>query len=337
LSSNVSSPASVPGYPLAVRDCGLFAASGLLLRTLPYALIRFAILLAFSFAAMVWLLVTVGGLVWFSAHVAPAFGWVWFLFGILLAGWYWMVSLRYFLHLIECGHVAVLTQLIVYGQIGNGSESMFDYGRRVVTQHFGQVNLLFVMNMLVRGVLNAFHRTLDWVAEALPIPGLGAIANMLTAVVRAATRYMDKAILSYNLACNADNPWTSARDGLVYYCQNARPILKTAAWIVVAEFALSVLLWLLLLAPAAAITMMLPAAVRGVGAISVFAAVLLALAARGAFVKPLFLIMILVRFHSAIEGQPIRADWVARLDQLSGKFRGLEQKAQAYTRPAPQA
>ena len=82
----MSSPATVPGYPLAVRDCGLFAAFGLLLRTLPYALIRFAILLAFSFAAIIWLLLTVGGLVWFSAHVAPAFGWVWFLFGILLAG-----------------------------------------------------------------------------------------------------------------------------------------------------------------------------------------------------------------------------------------------------------
>ncbi len=334
--ATVSTPAAVPGYPLAVRDYGLFAAFGLLLRTFPYALIRFAILLAFSFATIIWLLVTIGGLVWFSAHVAPAFGWVWFLFGVLLAGWYWMVSLRYFLHLIECGHVAVLTQLIVHGQIGNGSESMFDYGRRVVTEHFGQVNLLFVMNLLVRGVLNAFHRTLDFIAAALPVPGLGAITTLLTAVVRAATRYMDKAILSYNLACNADNPWTGARDGLVYYCQNARPILKTAAWIVVAELALSVLLWLLLLGPAAAITVMLPPSVRGVGAISVFSAVLLALAARGAFIKPLFLIMILVRFHTAIEGQPIRQDWVARLDELSAKFRTLGQKAQAYPRPAPQ-
>ena len=336
LGSTVSTPVIVHSYPLAVRDCSLFAAFGLLLRTLPYALIRFAILLAFSLATIIWLVLTVGGLIWFSAHVAPAFGWIWFLFGVVLAGWYWMISLRYFLHLIECGHVAVLTQLIVHGQIGNGNESMFDYGRRVVTEHFGQVNLLFAMNLLVRGVLNAFHRTLDWIAEALPIPGLGAISNLLTAVVRAATRYMDKAILSYNLACNAANPWTSARDGLVYYCQNARPILKTAAWIVIAEFALSVLLWLLLLAPTAAITVMLPPSVRGLGAISVFSAVLFALAARGAFIKPLFLIMILVRFHTAIEGQPIRQDWVARLDQLSGKFRSLEQKAQAYTRPAPQ-
>ncbi len=338
----VSSPAIVHSYPLAVRNCGLFSAFGLLLRSLPYALIRFAVLLAFSLASIIWVVLTLGGSVWLSAHVAPAFGWVWFISGALLAGWFWMASLRYFLHLIECGHVAVLTQLIVRGRVGNGTESMFAYGRRIVTEHFGQVNVLFAMNLLVRGVLNAFHRTLDWIAEVLPIPGLGAIANLLTAILRAATRYMDKVILSYNLARNDENPWNSARDGIVYYCQNARPILKTAVWIVVAELALSIILWLLLLGPAAAITVMLPQSVRGAGALPVIIAVLFALAARGAFVKPLFLIMILVRFHTAIEGQPIRQDWVARLDQLSSKFRNLEQKAQTYTQgtptnPAPQS
>lgn len=322
-------------YPLAVRSCSLLSAFGLLLRTLPYALIRFALLLAFSLGCILWVVVTLGGSIWLGSYVAPAFGWVWFLCGALLAGWFWIASLRYVLHLIDCGHVAVLTQLIVQGRIGNGTEPMFGYGRRIVTEHFGQVNVLFAMNLLVRGVLNAFHRTLDWMAELLPVPGLGALANLLTAVLRAATRYLDKVILSYNLARNEDNPWNGARDGIVYYCQNARPILKTAAWIVVAEFALSILLWLALLGPAAAITVMLPPAVRGLGALPVISAVLLALSARAAFVKPLFLIMILVRFHTAIEGQTIRQDWVARLDQLSGKFRNLEQKAQTYTQAPP--
>ena len=332
----MSSTGIVHSYPLAVRSCSLFSAFALLLRSFPYALIRFAVLLACSLACIIWVIVTLGGSVWLGARVAPAFGWVWFLSGALLAGWFWMASLRYLLHLIECGHVAVLTELIVHGRVGNGTESMFEYGRRIVTEHFGQVNVLFAMNLLVRGVLHAFHRTLDWIAQGLPIPGLSAIGNLLTAVLRAATRYMDKAILSYNLARNDANPWNSARDGIVYYCQNASPILKTAAWIVVAEFALSVVLWLLLLGPAAAITVMLPHSAGGVGALSVIIAILIALSARGAFVKPLFLIVILVRFHTAIEGQPIRQNWVARLDQLSSKFRDLGQKAQTYThRPAP--
>ena len=73
----MSSPAVVHTYPLAVRNCGLFAAFGLLLRTLPYALIRFALLLAFAYACILWLVVTIGGSVWLGAHIAPAFGWVW--------------------------------------------------------------------------------------------------------------------------------------------------------------------------------------------------------------------------------------------------------------------
>jgi hypothetical protein len=48
-----------------------------------------------------------------------------------------------------------------------------------------------------------------------------------------------------------------------------------------------------------------------------------------------FLIMILVRFHTAIEAQPIREDWVARLGQLSAKFRNLEHRAQAYAQDTP--
>ena len=58
-------------------------------------------------------------------------------------GFFWGTILRYVLHLLSCGHVAVLTELITRGQVGNGSESMLAYGRRVVTERFGQVNALF--------------------------------------------------------------------------------------------------------------------------------------------------------------------------------------------------
>jgi hypothetical protein len=62
--------------------------------------------------------------------------------------------------------------------------------------------------------------------------------------------------------------------------------------------------------------------------------------ARAAFVKPMFLIMIMTRFHALIEHQPINAGWVAYLDQLSGKFRDLGQRAQSFagtTAPRPAA
>jgi hypothetical protein len=318
-------------YPLAVRDSGLASAFGLLMRSLPYALARFGVLLACSIAGIVWIVVTIGGAVWLGDHVAKAFGWVWFIGCAAAAGWIWTTLLRYLLHLIECGHVAVLTELIVHGAVANGQESMLAYGKRIVTERFGEINALFAMNLVVRGILTAFHNTLDWVAGALPIPGLESLTNLATTILRAATRYMDKVIFSYNLARGAQNPWEGARDGIVYYCQNAKPILKTSIWIVVLEMALSAVLWLVLLAPAAAVTLMLPQAVREMGGlVTIVIAILFAWAARAAFIKPLFLIMIMTRFHALIENQPINAAWIAELDQLSGKFRDLGQSARNF-------
>jgi hypothetical protein len=318
-------------YPLAVRDSTLTSASGLLLQSLPYALARFGILLAASFICILWIMITVGGAAWLGTHIAQAFGWIWFIGCASAAFWIWSTLLRYALHLIECGHVAVLTELIVHGKIDCRGESMLAHGRRIVTERFGQVNVLFGMNMLIRGTLNAFHNTLDWVAEALPIPGLESVANLVTAILRASTRYMDKVIFSYNLARGVENPWDGARDGVVYYCQNAKPILKTSIWIVVLEKLLSAGLFVLMLIPAAAITATLPHAVRESGGlVSVCIAVLLALTARSAFVKPLFLIMIMTRFHALIEHQTPNTAWVAQLDQISDKFRDLGQKAQAF-------
>ena len=317
-------------YPLAVRDHGLATAFSLLMQSLPYALARFGILLACAVICIIWIVVAFGGAAWLGNHIAGVFGLVWLLTCLGGAGFVWGTILRYVLHLLACGHVAVLTELITRGQVGNGSESMLAYGRRVVTERFGQVNALFALNLMVRGVLVAFHRTLDWISEILPIPGLEGIASLVNIILRAATRYLDKVILSYNLARGDEEPWRGAREGMVYYAQNAVPILKTAVWIVIMERVLTVVLWLLLLAPAAAITVMLPSSVRESGGIvTILVAALLAGPLRAAFVKPLFLIMMMVRFHALIENQPINQEWDDRLAGISDKFRDLGTQAKA--------
>jgi hypothetical protein len=326
-------------YPLAVRDHGLATAISLLMQSLPYALARFGILLGCAVVCIIWIVVAFGGAAWLVTHIAGAFGFVWLLICLAGAGFLWGTILRYVLHLLACGHVAVLTELITRGQVGNGSESMLAYGKRVVIERFGQINALYGLNLLVRGVLAAFHRTLDWIGEVLPIPGLEGLASLVNIVLRAATRYLDKVILSYNLARADQEPWRGAREGMVYYAQNAVPILKTAIWIVILERVLTVVLWLLLLVPAGAITLMLPGAVRESGGIvTILVAALLAGPLRAAFLKPLFLIMMMVRFHALIENQPINEEWDARLAGISDKFRDLGTQAMAGlggARPAP--
>jgi hypothetical protein len=318
------------GYALVVRDPGLATAVSLLLQSLPYALARFGILLGCAVACIVWLVIAFGGAAWLGAHIANVFGLVWLLLCLGGAGFVWGTILRYVLHLLACGHVAVLTELITRGQVGNGSESMLAYGKRVVTERFGEVNALFGLNLLVRGILGAFHRTLDWIGQILPIPGLEGVARLVDIILRAATRYLDKVILSYNLARGEEDPWRGAREGIVYYAQNAVPILKTAVWIVILERALTFVLWLLLLVPAGAITWMLPASVREAGGIvTILVAAILAGPLRAAFLKPLFLIMMMVRFHALIENQPLNEEWDARLATVSDKFRELGTQAKA--------
>jgi hypothetical protein len=317
-------------YPLSVRDHGLAAAISLLMQSLPYALARFGILLGCAVACIIWIVVAFGGAAWLGNHIASAFGVVWLLICVGGAGFVWGTILRYVLHLLACGHVAVLTELITRGQVGNGSEPMLAYGKRVVTERFGQVNALYGLNLMVRGILATFHRTLDWIGEILPVPGLEGLASLVNIILRAATRYLDKVILSYNLARGDEDPWTGARQGMVYYAQNAVPILKTAVWIVILERALTVVLWLLLLAPAAAITLMLPRAVHEqAGVVTILVAAILAGPLRAAFLKPLFLIMMMVRFHTLIENQPINQEWDARLATISDKFRDLGTQAKA--------
>jgi len=317
-------------YPLAVRDHGFATALGLLMQSLSYSLARLGLELAFTLGGIVWLVVAIGGAAWLGTHIAQAFGWVWFIGCAVGIGWFWGTVLRYMLHLVDCGHVAVLTDLITHGRVGNGDESMFAYGKRITLQRFGQVNALFALNALVRGVVQAFHGTLDWIAGMIPIPGLDSVSGVVNLIIRAATRYIDKVILSYSLARGDNDAWSEAREGIIYYCQNAKPILKTSIWIVILERGLSVLVWILLMVPAAGLTVMLPQAVRETGAIiTVVIAIMLAAAVRNAFVKPIFLIMMMIRFHTLIEGQPINASWNDYLASISDKFREIGRGAAA--------
>ncbi len=207
---------------------------------------------------------------------------------------------------------------------------MFAYGRRIVTERFAQANVLFGLNAVVRGVVATIHGTLNWMADLSPIPGFESISGLVNILLKGATRYIDKVIFSHNLARSDADTWRSSREGLVYYAQNARPVLQTAIWSVILERVLSVLLWLVLLVPAGLVTLMLPHSLREAsGVMTVLVAVLLLGPLRAAFVKPLFLIMMMVRFHAAAEGQPINAAWDARLTSVSEGFCTLGQDAAA--------
>jgi hypothetical protein len=74
-------------YPLLVRDHGLATALGLLVKTLPYALARWVLLLAWAAACLVWIGIGAAGAAWLGEHVSTTFGVGWFAAIVLAAGW----------------------------------------------------------------------------------------------------------------------------------------------------------------------------------------------------------------------------------------------------------
>ena len=323
-------------YPLAIEDAGLSTAVGLIMRTLPYALARFGILLTVSVGTIIWYCITFGGFAFLGTKLHPWAGYAWLFMGLGLYGYLWRTLLRYFLYLLTPGHIAVLTELSTRGQVGSSREGMCEYGKRVVTERFGQVNVMFGIDMLVHGVVRAFNRTLNWIANLLPIPGLQSVAGVVNAIVYSATTFIDETIFSYALARGDIDNVRSSRDGLIYYAQNAKEVLKTGVWIVILDKVATGLTWLVMLIPAFLVTWMLPNSIAGTGGMLTFVvAALLAWNLRAAFLEPLFLTMIMVKFHVCVRDQAIDATWDERLSSLSGKF--VELKNKITGRRAPSA
>jgi hypothetical protein len=269
--------------------------------------------------------------------VHPWIGIGWLVASLGAYGYAWWFVVRYALYLIQAGHVAVLTELITTGSIANGSTGMFEYGKRVVTERFGQVNLLFALDLLIKGVVRVFNRTLDWIAHLLPIPGLQSVVGIVNAVVRAATTYIDETIFSYNLARGDESAWRSSKDALIYYAQNSKEILKTALFVVVLDKVLTAAVWVVMLAPAFLVLWVLPASAKPGGFIGALViAALFASNVRQAFLKPVFLVMVMTKFHVVVRNQTIDLEWDQRLTALSGKFREIKDKAVAgWTTPPP--
>ncbi len=334
--SGTASPYSHPDqpvrhtYPLSIRNASTNTAIALLMKTLPYAIVRFGILVAFSVATIIWYVIVFGGAA-FLSHKVTFMGYIWAIGGIAVYGWAWWFVIRYFLYLLKAGHIAVLTELITKNSIANGEKRMFQYGIESVKSRFGQINVMFGLDLLIHGVVRAFNRSLDFVASLLPIPGLSSVMSIVNSVIYAATTYIDETMFSYNLARGDNNLWRSSKDGLIYYAQNAREVLKTSVWIVVLDKVLSVAVWVVMLAPAFIITYILPSSLTGWGGTFAFVvAILFAANIRSAFLKPLFLTMVMIKFHISVENQPIDETWDSRLTSVSGKFQEIREKALSF-------
>ncbi|MEP7096923.1 MAG: hypothetical protein ABI748_04610 [Dokdonella sp.] len=313
---------------------------GLLVRTLPFVLLRLVVYIGITIAYVVavgvgsgigLLFGKIGGGGGAGAGIGGLIG-----FGIVSGLLFW--AREYLLYLVKAGHIAVLVELLD-GSAIPGGKSQIDYATSVVKQHFATSSVLFGLNQMIRGILRVFNRLTVSIASWLPIPGLDVLVKLVDAVINTSLSHLDQVILAQILRQRADlggadNPWAIARDSTVLYAQNYKGVLKNAAFLTFIIWGLTLVILLLVAAPIAAL----------IGLFHVHAgiwtfalAVIAALSLKAALIDPFATVALIQVYDTLTAGQTPNPEWTAKLESMSDKFRELSQKARAAATPPTSA
>jgi hypothetical protein len=299
-------------------------------RTLPFILLRIAVYAGIAIAYVVatglgaglgWAIGGVGGP---EVRASGAFWGGAIGFGVVAAVLYWLRA--YILYVVKAAHIAVLVDLIDGKPLPQG-RSQIEQGRQVVTARFAEVNVLFAVDQLVKGVLAALTGLVSGIATVLPLPGIPALVNLLRAFLRIAVGFVDEVILGYMIRSQAVNPWRSAETALILYAQNYKIMLKNAAWLAFVVYLLGLVVFIVMLTPAAAIAFLFPG---GWAAIGVVFALLFTWSLKAALLEPFAIACLMQVYFRAIEGQSPDPEWEERLAQLSRKFARLKDRAAVW-------
>ena len=308
-------------------DFSINRSLGLMLKTIPFIVFR---LVVYFGIALAYVLVTgigagigwgVGAFGSADFHAATTF---WGgAFGFVLTAGAIYFAREYILYMVKAGHLAVLVELLEGRDIPAGRPQI-DYAIDKVRERFVETNLLFGVQLLVRGVLQAITGIIQGVASILPIPGLEQFVGLVKAFLRIAVGQIDQVILAYGFKTRATNPWASAQTAVVLYAQNYKVMLKNAAWLTIITYGLAFLVFLVMLAPAGAVVWLIPGGGSAGGFIF---AIVFAWAVKAALIEPFTIACLMQVYFETIKGQSPDPEWDARISAVSRKFQELKEKA----------
>lgn len=300
---------------------------GLLAQTYPFILLRMLVYFGITFAYIV---ATGGGAAigYGGGHVSddPMAFTLWGAvigIGLVSIAVYWIRE--YLLYILKAGHIAIMVELMQGKPLPEG-QGQIAHARQVVAARFGEANVLFVLDQLIKGVIRAITGLVGGVAMILPIPGLQGLLSFFNMIVRTSLTYVDEIILGYNIKVGSQNPWETSRQGLILYAQNGKTMVKNAIWLSIFLWAIAIVIFIVMLAPMATLFYFLPDDIAGW---SFIAAIVFAWAFKAAFLEPFAIAALMEVYFNVIEGQVPNAEWDRRLSEASAKFREIKDKALA--------
>ena len=306
-------------------------AVGLLRRTTPFLLLNAGVYAGFFLAIVAWLAAFGGLAVLFSTRV-ELLAFIFLIIAIAGPGAMLALARRYLLYLVQGAHIATATTLLLHDRIPEG-QSQIAYGRAQVQRRFRDVSFLFLLDRMVHGVVSTFTRSFVRIVDMLPLGGaFSNLARIGATIVNRSVSYVDEAILSYAIAKEQQNVWSSARHGIILYAQSYTPILGAAVKIWLLGRVIFIAVLLVLGIPGVLVLLAFDAI--WFQAVVIVGVLMLSWLIVAATYEPFAAIYTLVTYHRAIEGVEVNAVWDQRLQQASTQFREMVGKAQEQTTDA---
>lgn len=337
-----SSATALPASQATATSVGFFDAAGVVKKTGSYSRERAVVLLGLSgilVGALVATILVTGAL----SYVSKAAAGVVFLAACLAAVFLLMPYIDRKFFAMRAAFAFLVTEVIVRGG-SNAEGSPSARAQAFLTERFGDLGPVCDAHQDVRRIVVSFFRTFDKIDQLLPID-LGPVRNALAFLVdRISPRIADLAI-SLAVARGDRDFGEASKDAIAYVAQNPKPLLGTAIRAYITERFLGGTIGFVTMsisfaavfaavnaaAGSAAASSGMPS--EGATTVGLFAAIFSALLVgvpigalvswfvRTAWLEPIALTMLVVRFHSTIAGQPVDPAMRARIATAAGDMK----------------
>jgi hypothetical protein len=301
----------------------LGAAFRLMMKTTPILLIRLGATILFWVVAIIYFAI-VGWVSWLVGQAVPLLGVILFILAFVGVGALYQLAYRYVFYMIKAAHVAVISEILAKGTLPPGVNQL-EWGRQRVTERFGEMNVMFVVDEMVTGVIRVFTRTVYSIASWIPGDTMRTLVRILNRVIENGMSYIDEAILARSFYHERESVWANARDGLVLYAMVWKPILMNAIALMVISYVPFLVAFLLLSAPVGILLGIFSQQLAGWAIIfTLILAYLIKVAVGDAFAMT----AIIASYHRETQALTPDPQMAARLDGLSDKFRELKERAE---------
>ncbi|MEL6150821.1 MAG: hypothetical protein AAFV33_10205 [Chloroflexota bacterium] len=308
-------------------------AFGLITKTMPILLVRMGAYLVFWVATLIYLSIT-GGVSWLVGQAVSIIGVILFIASIAAIGPIYRLAYQYVFYMIKAAHLAVVAEILQNGKLPAG-ESQLDWGRKAVTQRFGETSAMFLVDEAVESVIRAFTNTVYRFSRIFPGESMEQLARVANRVVRFSLTYVDEAILARSFWRKDENVWESAEDGLVLYAQSWKPLLTNAVVLMLLSYVPFIVAFLVVAAPLGAlVAFVFNTQVAGW---SIILTLIFAWLVKVAIGDAFAMVAMLASYHETTQDMTPNPEMSAQLSRVSDKFNEIKQRAARAASPPADA